>query len=223
MTDDDSKHDTEQAPTEQASVETTELAPVNHAEQVQAWSVDDGAEVESDSPPRGRWLSVGLVGLVVLVMAALIYLAATLFGIGSPKHAAPPTVPPPTTTAPVTAPPPPAVTVTTTPPPTVTVTAGPPAVEPTPVELTDTDRQFISKLRKGGIEYPFSNPGYPIGKAHAVCDYEAAHQQVAPRVDKSAQGGKWVEENTIWYGDNAVAFSSLAQATYCPQYLDGEY
>jgi hypothetical protein len=97
MTDHDSEHDTEQAPTEQASAETTELAPVNHAEQVQAWSVDDTAEVDSDSPRR--WLSVGLVGLVILVTGALIFLAATLFSSHKSKPVEPKAQP--STTMPV--------------------------------------------------------------------------------------------------------------------------
>jgi hypothetical protein len=227
MTDND-EHDTEQAPTTAADSETTELPPAKAAEIAHAWSLDDTTEPEPRAPRQITLLSLGLIALVLVVAGALVFLTATLFNNHRPKNAESRSQP--IATAPVAAPPPP-VTVTTTPTP-VTVKAGPSAtvpaptpsaVEPTPVELTDTDRQFISKLRNGGIEYPFSNPGYPIGKAHAVCAYEAAHQQVAPGVDKSAQGGKWVEENTIWYGDNAVAFSSLAQATYCPQYLDGEY
>jgi hypothetical protein len=216
---------TEAAPTAAAELadQTTELPPADHAAATpEAWSLDDTGEVEPPSR-TSRLVWSGLVALVVVIAGALIFLGTTYFGSRDPKPVVP-SAQPTSSTVPVAAPPPA--------PSTVTVTAGPPAavpaptppaVEPTPVELTDADRQFISKLRNGGIEYPFSNPGYPIGKAHAVCDYEAAHQQVAPGVDKSAQGGKWVEENTIWYSDNAVAFSSLAQATYCPQYLDGEY
>ena len=46
-------HDTEAAPTEQASPPTTKLPPANHAaaESVHAWSLDDTAEVDS-APPR---------------------------------------------------------------------------------------------------------------------------------------------------------------------------
>jgi Protein of unknown function (DUF732) len=227
MTEHDSP-DTEQAPTAAAELpeQTTELPPATHAaaEQVYAWSIDDTAEPDSDSPRRGRLVSVGLVSLVVVVAGALIYLAATLFGYASSKHVEPSAKL--STTVPVAAPPPtPAPPPAAVPAPTSAAVPAPtpPAVEPTPVELTDTDRQFITKLRNGGVEYPYSNPGYPIGKAHAVCDYLSAHQQVAWGVDKSAQAGKFVEENTIWYGDNAMAFASLAQTTYCPQYLDGEY
>lgn len=220
------QEDTELAPTAAAELaeQTSELPPANHAGATpEAWSLDDTAEVEQTHCLGSPLVWSALVALVVVIAGALIFLGTTYFGSRDSKPLVP-SAQPTSSTVPVAAPPPA--------PSTVTVTAGPPAavpaptppaVEPTPVELTDTDRQFISKLRNGGIEYPFSNPGYPIGKAHAVCDYEAAHQQVAPGVDKSAQGGKWVEENTIWYGDNAVAFSSLAQATYCPQYLDGEY
>jgi hypothetical protein len=55
MPDNDSEHETEQAPTTEASSETSELAPVKPAtESVYAWSVDDTAEVDSDSPRPSR-------------------------------------------------------------------------------------------------------------------------------------------------------------------------
>ena len=82
-------HDTEAAPTEQASAETTELLPANHAAATpEAWSLDDTAEVHSE-PPRSRLLSVGLVGLVVVVTGALIFLAATLFSSQKSKPVEP--------------------------------------------------------------------------------------------------------------------------------------
>ena len=100
---DNDQPDTELAPTEQASAETTELPPATHAaETPEAWSLDDTAEVDSGSAPRGRLLSVGLVGLVVVVAGALIFLATTLFGSRSPKPVEPKAQP--TTTVPVAAP-----------------------------------------------------------------------------------------------------------------------
>jgi hypothetical protein len=49
---DSDQQDTELAPTEQASAETTELPPANHAAATpQAWSLDDTAEL--DSAQRG--------------------------------------------------------------------------------------------------------------------------------------------------------------------------
>jgi hypothetical protein len=84
------QHDTEAAPTEQASPPTTELPPANHAaaESVHAWSLDDTAEVDS-APPRSRFVWAGLVTLVVVIAGALIFLAATLFGSGHSKHLEP--------------------------------------------------------------------------------------------------------------------------------------
>jgi hypothetical protein len=74
-----------------------------------------------------------------------------------------------------------------------------------------------------GVDYPYSNPGYPIGKAHAVCDYASTHQQVDWGVDKEAAVIKYIEDTTIWYGVNAAKFAGYAKTSYCPQYLDPEY
>ena len=49
MTDHDD-HDTEAAPTEQASPPTTELPPAKHAETPEAWSLDDTAEADYAAP-----------------------------------------------------------------------------------------------------------------------------------------------------------------------------
>jgi hypothetical protein len=106
MPDNDSP-DTEIAPTEHASAETTELPPAKHTtEQAEAWSLADTAEVDSESPRRGWLISVGLVTLVLVIAGALIFLAATFFGFGHSKHdqpsakpstgAAPQPPPPPT-------------------------------------------------------------------------------------------------------------------------------
>ena len=125
------EHDTEQAPTTAADSETTELPPAKAAEIAHAWSLDDTNELDSQSPRR--WLSVGLVGLIIVAAGALMLLAITLFRSHSPKSVEPKAQP--TTTAPSTTPAPPAVTVTATPPPTVTLTAEPPA--PPPLSATD--------------------------------------------------------------------------------------
>ncbi len=88
--DDDSDHDTEQAPTAapELAAPTTELPPASHAaEAAEAWSLGDTAEVDSELPRR--WLSVGLVGLVVAVAGALILLAATLFSSHESKPGEP--------------------------------------------------------------------------------------------------------------------------------------
>ncbi|MBV8861725.1 MAG: hypothetical protein JO259_07685 [Mycobacterium sp.] len=147
---DNDQHDTEQAPTTAADSETTELPPAKAAEMAHAWSLDDTTELDSELPRR--WLSVGLVGLVIVVAGALIFLAITLFRSHSSKSVRPSAQP--TTTAPVAAPPPPAITVTATPPPTVTVTAEPPAPPP----LSATDQQFLTALRTYGLTYPDPEP-----------------------------------------------------------------
>lgn len=203
---DNDEQDTEQAPTEQASTETTELPPANHAAATPgAWSLDDTAEVDSDSA-RGRWLSVGLVGLVVAVAGALIYLAATLFNSHHAKQSGPSVNPSPQSTKmPVAAPPPKTVTVT--PPPTVTVTAAPPTPEPT---LTSTDQQFLAVLTNQGLTYP--NPAYAISHAQAVCDFMATHRGTA------ASPSAFVENTTAWTGLQAVEFSDYARVNYCPQF-----
>jgi hypothetical protein len=96
MPDDDSDHDTEQAPTAAELAEpTTELPPASHA--AEAWSRDDTAEVDSELPRR--WLWVGLVGLVVVVTGVLIFFAATLFSSEESKPVEPKTQP--STTMPV--------------------------------------------------------------------------------------------------------------------------
>lgn len=176
MPDNNSDHDTEAAPTEQASPPTTELPPANHAaaESVHAWSLDDIAEIESDSPRRGRWLSAGLASLVVVVAAALIYLAATFFGAGKTKHVEQSALPSPTTTVRVAAPPaPPAPTVTVTAAPPVTVTAAPPttaALVPTSTStpapaLSSTDQDFLTDIAGS---FP-SGGEYAIQLGHIAC------------------------------------------------------
>jgi hypothetical protein len=70
--------------------ETTVVEPVTAQVPELAWS-QDTAEVYTGPTNRSRLIWTGLVGLVVVIAAALIYLAATLFGIGSPKHVEPPT------------------------------------------------------------------------------------------------------------------------------------
>jgi hypothetical protein len=211
MPDDDSDHDTELAPTEQASPPTTELPPANHAaaESVHAWSLDDTAEVDSALPRRGRLVSVGLVALVVVITGALIYLAATLFGSGSPKHVEPSAKP--TMTVPVAAPPPPPpVTVTATPPPPpVTVTAA----APPPAALSSTDQQFLTVLRNMGLSYP--DPDYAISHAHATCDFMANHGVRSGNM----LAADYVARTTIWTEAHGQAgiFAINSAASYCPE------
>jgi hypothetical protein len=192
----------------------------NKTESIHAWSLAHDSDDDTEVMQRRSWIIPAIVAAAAVTLAA-----ATGLGIwkwshhdGDPQFSTGPSTFSNKPSAGLAPPPAPPQTVT------VQVPAPTPTLipEPTPL-LTDQDRQFLGTLRKAGIEYPYSNPGYPIVEAHAVCQYESTHQQPAPEVDKSAQGGKWVEQNTIWYGSNAVGFSSLAQQTYCPQFLDGEY
>ncbi|MGB8208630.1 MAG: DUF732 domain-containing protein [Mycobacterium sp.] len=206
---DNEQQDTELAPTEQASTETTELPTATHAaEHVQAWSLADTAEVDTGSGPRGWLVSVGLVGLVVVVAGALIFLATTLFGSRSPKPVEPKAQP--TTTVPVAAPPPPpAVTATATPPPTVTVTA---AAPPAPA-LSSTDQQFLTALQNNGLSYP--DPDYAISHAHATCDFMVNHRVQSG----SHSAADYVARTTIWtdeYGQGEI-FAMYSAFNYCPQ------
>jgi Protein of unknown function (DUF732) len=197
-------HDTEAAPTEQASPPTTELPPASHAAaSPEAWSLDDTADL--DAPTRhSRLVWSALVALVVAIAGALIFLATTLFGSGSPKPVEPKAQP--TTTVPVAAPPPPTVTVT--PPPTVTVTAEPPAPPP----LSATDQQFLTALRQNGLTYP--DPDYAISHAHATCDFMANHGAKSG----SSSTGNYVARTTIWPDDGPAAIFAMYSAfTYCPQ------
>jgi hypothetical protein len=199
-------HDTEAAPTEQASPPTTELPPANHAAATpEAWSLDDTAEVDSDSPRRGRLVSVGLVGLVVVVAGALIYLAATLFGSGSSKHVEPSAKP--STTVPVAAPtPPPAVTATAAPAPPPAVE--PPAPPPTPA-LSGPDARFITDLHINGMFPPDEQA--VIGDAHLACQDLANGASNANTADRL---------RLFWPGihlTQVVWFVDTASAIYCPQ------
>jgi hypothetical protein len=101
MTDHDD-HDTEAAPTEQASPPSTELPPAKHAETPEARSLDDTAEADS-APPRNWYVRAGLATLVAFAAITMISPAATLFRSGSSKQAKP--VAKPSTTVPVNAPP----------------------------------------------------------------------------------------------------------------------
>jgi hypothetical protein len=203
------EHDTEAAPTEQASAETTELPPANHAaaDHVQAWSLDDTAEVEQ-APRSSRLVWSGLVALVVVIAGALIFLATTLFGSVSPKPVEPAAQP--TTTVPVAAPPPPppvAVTATPPPPP-VTVTA---AAPPAPA-LSSTDQQFLTTLQNNGLSYP--DPDYAISHAHATCDFMANHSVRSGNMVAS----NYVARTTIWTDDGQSAMFAMYSAfNYCPQ------
>jgi hypothetical protein len=200
------EHDTEAAPTEQASPPTTELPPANHAaaESVQAWSLDDTAEIDS-APPRGWLISAGLVGVVAVVGGALFFLSATFFGSGSSKHVEPSAQP--RTTVPVAAPlPPPPVSVTATPPPPVTVTAPAPA-------LSSTDQQFLTVLRNMGLSYP--DPDYAISHAHATCDFMANHGVRSGNM----LAADYVARTTIWTEEHgqAAIFAINSAASYCPE------
>jgi hypothetical protein len=199
-------HDTKQAPTTAADNETTELPPGKAAEMAHAWSLDDTTELDSE-PPR-RWLSIGLIGLVIVMAGALTLLAVTLFRPHGPKPVEPKAQP--TTTVPVAARPPPAVTVTTTPPPTVTVTAQPPAPPP----LSATDQQFLSALRTYGLTYP--DPDYAISNAHGTCEYMTTHGVFTG----SEPTAEYIARTTIWPNNGPAAIFAYQSATaYCPQRL----
>jgi hypothetical protein len=210
MPDDDSDHGTEAAPTAAELAEpTTELPPASHAaaEVVQAWSLDDTAEIDS-APPRSRFVWAGLVTLVVVIGGALIFLTATLFSSHSSKPVEPKAQP--TTTVPVAAPAPPPVTVTATPPPTVTVTAEPPAPPP----LSATDQQFLTALRNYGLTYP--DPEYAISHAHATCDFMASHGVRSGNMLTA----NYVAQTTIWDEQNtghAALFAIESASTYCQE------
>jgi len=195
-------HDTEQAPTTAADGETTELPPAKAAEVAQAWSLDDTTELDSDLPRR--WLSVGLVGLVIFIAGALIFLAVTLFRSHGSKPVEPKTQP--TTT--VRVPPPPAITVTATPPSTVTVTAEPPAPPP----LSATDQQFLTALRNYGLTYP--DPEYAISNAHGTCEFMTNHGVFTG----SELTAEYIARTTIWPNNGPAAIFAMQSATtYCPQ------
>jgi hypothetical protein len=206
MTDHDSP-DTELAPTEQASPPTTELPPASHAaEAAEAWSLDDTAEVDSDPPRRVSLLSVGLVGLVVVVAGALIFFAATFFGSGQSKHVE--RFENPTTTVRATTPPPPPAVVTVTAPPPVTVTAAAPTTAAP--ALSSTDQQFLTVLQNMGLGDP--DPAYAISHAHATCEWMGHH-----RGGQSASD--YVSRTTIWTGESqAVMFAEYSAVNYCPQF-----
>jgi hypothetical protein len=171
---------------------------------VQAWSLDNTAEIDSDSPQTGRLLSVGLDGLVVVVAGALIFLAATLFSSRRSKPVEPKAQP--TTTMPVAAPSPPAVTVTATPPPTVTVTAEPPAPPP----LSTTDQQFLNAISDIAAA---PSPAYAITHAHAVCYYTAQHP------NDYTGTIKFVDTTTVWTAKQVYEFADVAMQVYCPSAL----
>jgi hypothetical protein len=206
MTDHDD-YDTEAAPTEQASPPTTELPPASHtAASPEAWSLDDTADL--DAPTRHSHLVwSALVALVVAIAVALIFLATTLFGSGSPKPVEPKVQP--TTTAPVAAPPPPPVTVTATPTPTVTVTA--PA--PTPVPST-ADWQFLNAISDIAAA---PSPAYAITHAHAVCSYAAQHP------NDYTGTIRFVQTTTVWTANQAFEFADVAMQVYCPSALPPDF
>ena len=222
MPDNDSEPDTDAAPTEQGSTETTELDSVKDVGQVQAWSVDDTNELEPDEPRRVSLLSVGLVALVVVVAGALVFLATTLFNSHRSKPVEP--KPQPTTTAPVAAPPPPALTVTATPPPIVTVTAQPAptstvAAAPTSVvtTLSDTDEAFLEQMKGGGMSIPTLDAAETtVTEAHQVCAYRANHDD--------ATTAKYAASLISWaVGANPATFTEMAEFHYCGQYLPAGY
>jgi hypothetical protein len=233
MTEDE--HDTEAAPTEQASPPTTELPPANHAaaESVHAWSLDTAAEethddawsldtaakeTHDDDAPMPRVLVAALVVLVGTVGAAVITLGAMYFNQITSTPVAPSAIPLPPPCTPRTlgfetclpAPPPPtAVTVTAAPPvPTVTATA---AAPPAPA-LSSTDQQFLTALQNNGLSYP--DPDYAISHAHATCDFMANHSVRSGNTVAS----NYVARTTIWTdaGQSAM-FAMYSAFNYCPQ------
>lgn len=82
---------------ENSDPETTVVESATTAAPELAWSRDDTAEVDTGPVKRARLIWAALVSVVVVIAAALIYLAATLFGIGSPKHVEQSAIPAPPT------------------------------------------------------------------------------------------------------------------------------
>jgi hypothetical protein len=155
-------HDTEAAPTEQASPPTTELPPASHAAaSPEAWSLDDTAEVDS-APPRRRFVWAGLVTLVVAIAGALIFLAATFFGSGPSKHVEPESKP--------------SITVPVAPPPGVIVTAAPLAPPVVIPGLSVYDQNFLSLMSQEGWGCTDNSGAEQCRKqmvsfAHQICSY----------------------------------------------------
>lgn len=193
-----------------------------------AWSVD-----ETDVEPKAEhqsWTDTWKTTAMILACAALVAaMAGGLFwawhAVNRPS-AAPPkpsaVVPPPPSAV---VPPPLSAIAPPTPAPASTPTAAAPTLMPAPTStpvLSDTDRQFLGTLRNRGVNYPYSNPDYPISHAHAVCDYMNTHQFVWGE-DHEGSVDKYVETTTIWYGADAVEFQGLARATYCPSTVNGQY
>jgi hypothetical protein len=155
-------HDTEAAPTEQASPPTTKLPPANHgAATPEAWSLDDTADL--DAPTRhSRLVWSALVALVVAIAGALIFLATTFFGSGPSKHDEPEAKP--STTVPVA------------PPPNVVVTAAPPAPTAVVPGLSVYDQNFLSLMSQEGWGCTDNSGAEQCNKqmvsfAHQICSY----------------------------------------------------
>ncbi|WP_158089882.1 DUF732 domain-containing protein [Mycobacterium kyorinense] len=179
-----------------------------------AWSLDTEETPTHDRRWRGPVTSAVLVTLLCLIVAVVTWFSITLYHENDSR---PPASTPASSAVPKAAPPPP-------PPVTVTATPAPPptpAPTTTPV-LSDTDRQFLDTLRHRGVNYPYSNPEYPIVHAHAVCDYMNTHHFEWGE-DHEASVDKYVETTTIWYGDDAVNFQGAARASYCPSTVNPEY
>jgi hypothetical protein len=156
-------HDTEAAPTEQASPPSTELPPANHPETPVAWSLDDTAEADS-AAPRNRYVRAGYATLLaVMVGGILIPTFATIFTSGISKHAGPEAKP--STTVAVNAPPSA---------PTVASSIAPAAI-PTPGFSTH-DENFLSLMSHEGWGCT-DNSGEEqckkqmVSFAHQICSY----------------------------------------------------
>jgi hypothetical protein len=166
-------HDTEAAPTEQASPPTTELPPANHVAPELAWSLDDGDAdtADDDSHDDQRWpraLVVAMIALVGTVGIAVITLGAMYVNQFTTKPPAREPNPYATFTP----------TFITTPPP-VTMTAQPPAPAPTtaampaperaaPVFSAALDQQVLTRLTSQD-DYTITNPTLVISNAHMLC------------------------------------------------------
>jgi Protein of unknown function (DUF732) len=213
MTDQDN---TEAVPTESAESDTTMLSPTTQSAfaSAEAWSLDDTAEVEShDRSSRLVWSA--LVGLVLVVAGALIFLGTKYFNpdrsqpVEPEAKPTPSESPAPPSTVTVTAEPPPAPSVVA---PTTTVVApsSTAVAAPMPPNASDPDSIYLAKLANAGVPVPIPVANDLVISAHEMC---AAKSHGTP-VDSLASSFQPAFPSYSLAQMRTIA--GLAIANYCP-------
>ncbi|MFZ0834127.1 MAG: DUF732 domain-containing protein [Mycobacterium sp.] len=139
---------------------------------------------------------------IAAVLVAIATVVMVMFVVHKPYRAAQPTQVPPSNAQPEPA-------AQTAPAPAASTPPAPAASTPPAPPLDIVDAALIDVLKHDGVPVP--SHGYVMNRAHAVCDFLAQQPNFADAVS-------FVQQTSIWEGDQSTKFVAGAIVAYCPQY-----